>query len=519
MDGAEGASVQGRRLDETREPPSGAPLFGAKRADVREVAGALRSVFELDGLSIAVVAFWVGALAALLPGMVVQDTWLSFVDGRLIVRHWLPHIDTLTWWTLGRSWVDQQWGAHVVLYELVRLGGIRAALGLGVACVACALVIAAVAARRLGASPERTAVVLLLPVLAAGWLMQLRSQSLALPLFMCVYALLALDDRRPGRRVLWVLPLLVLWANVHGSVALGAGLVLMHGIGLSRRRSVRTRGLVLVACSPLTLVATPYGFRLVAYYRLMLLHPPLASFVTEWKPAAVSVMTAVFFVSAFGLCALLGAHRHILTKFETCALPLLLIAALVAVRNAIWFELAAAVALPRLIDIARPRQVDRTIRVARRNSLFGAAALSVVAVFVAIEFIRVPSLIESHTPPTAAAIVARAAGASGIVLADENHADWLLWQQPSLTGRIAYDVRFELFTKPELEQLKLLLAGSHPVWQRCGEQARVVTFDGPSDEQAAIRERVLSRNSKTIVNSPDFIAVLQPDAVRGPCRL
>src|SRR5437868_3091989 len=89
-----------------------------------------------SGLTIAVVAFWIGAVAVLLPTMVVQDTWLSLVDGRLIVQHWLPHRDSLTWWTLGRSWVDQQWGAHVVLYEFVEHGGLRMVLGLGLACVA-----------------------------------------------------------------------------------------------------------------------------------------------------------------------------------------------------------------------------------------------------------------------------------------------------------------------------------------------------------------------------------------------
>jgi hypothetical protein len=39
------------------------------------------------------------------------------------------------------------------------------------------------------------------------------------------------------------------------------------------------------------------------------------------------------------------------------------------------------------------------------------------------------------------------------VLADERHADFLLWQEPRLVGRLLADVRFEVLTRPELQRL------------------------------------------------------------------
>jgi hypothetical protein len=39
------------------------------------------------------------------------------------------------------------------------------------------------------------------------------------------------------------------------------------------------------------------------------------------------------------------------------------------------------------------------------------------------------------------------------VLADDASADWLLWTLPSLRGRVAYDVRFELLTSRQVRQL------------------------------------------------------------------
>ena len=118
----------------------------------------------------------------------------------------------------------------------------------------------------------------------------------------------------------------------------------------------------------------------VSYYRLMLLHPPLARYVTEWQPPAVQGATIVFFVSALAAAALWGARRRSLTSFEQWALVLLLVAALAGVRNGVWFELAAAVSLPRLLDALRPPRLDLSPAARRANTVLAAGAIAAVAV-------------------------------------------------------------------------------------------------------------------------------------------
>ena len=490
------------------------------RVGIRPDLHWLRSLLELDGLVVTVIALDAAVLALFAPTMLVQDSWLSFVDGRLIARSWLPHTDTLTHWTLGRSWVDQQWGAHLVLYEIVAHAGLVTALALGLVCIVSALAIVAVAARKLGASSPRTALGLLVPLVAAPWMMQLRAQSLALPLFAGVYALLALDAKRPSRRVLWVLPLLVVWANVHGSLALGVVLVALRGLDLLLRSSARWRGLTLLVCAPLSMLASPYGFRLVAYYRLMLFHPPLASFVQEWRPASASLATAAFFAAAFLVCAAWGSHPRSISLFEACALAVLLVAGLLAIRNAVWFGFAAALALSRLLDAAWPTRIGPTVSIKRMNRLIASAALAAVVVLGVVQAVRLPSALNRALPPSAAAAVAKAAGQHGLVLADDAHADWLLWEQPSLARRIDYDVRFELFDKAELQQIVLLKDGSHPVWRSCGSRARVVTLPAVADERTLVREGVLAPGWRTIVRIPGLVAISQPvRSVRGRCAL
>jgi len=478
-----------------------------------------RLVAESEALPIVVIAIWTSLLLVTMPFLVGQDTFLAFVDGRLVAQHGLPHADTLTYWSLGRPWTDQQWGAHLALYELARLGGVRLAAVVGVACVACALAIAATVARRLGASQRSVAVGLLLPVLGAPWLAQVRTQSLALAPFVLVYALLALDARRPGRRVLLVLPVLAVWANLHGTVVLAAGLTGLYALTLLRKRASRLRAGALLAGAPLCVVASPYGLGLVGYYHTMFVSAPLREYVSEWGPPTIGSASAIFFLSAFGLVALWARHGPVLTSFERWALPVLLFGALTAARNCVWFELAAAVSFPRLLDAAWPSRIALTAGVRRTNVALASLALAALVAVAATQLTRPASWVERGRSPAAAGAVAKAAGPDGIVLADEEHADWLLWQQPSLAGRIAYDVRFELFDRREMVAIRSLLVGSHAMWARCGVTARVVTFAHPWTRKRIAAQNVLAKGARQVADADGFSAVVQPRAATTCKRL
>lgn len=415
----------------------------------------------------AVVSVWVAVVAAWLPRMFLSDSWLALVDGRYVAGHGLPHRDTLTAWTYGVRWIDQQWGAQVLLYEASRLG-LSGPAAVAIVCIAAALALAAVAARRLGASARSTAVGAMIPVLGAPWLAQVRTQTLVLPLFVLVFALL-----RSNRYALVALPVLAIWANLHGSVSLAAGLTALYGVTIVRRR--RRTGIALLA-APLTLLLSPYGLDLVGYYRAMLLDPPLAHVVAEWQPMRVSVATAPFFVSAFGFAVLCARHRRVMTGFEQLATILLLVAALVAVRNAVWFELALAVVLPRLLDAERPpAPAGKGVR--RLNAFLGVGAATVALAVVGGSLAHPSSWFDHAGTPAAAAAVSRAAGSHRVVLADDLHADWLLWERPELAGRVAYDVRFELLTRRQLAKIVALEHRGRGDRRRYARRSGEVSFD------------------------------------------
>jgi hypothetical protein len=477
----------------------------------------VRTLLEREGLVVAVVALWAFLLAVWLPALVVPDTWLALVDGRLIALSGLPHVDTVGAWTFGRPWTDQQWGAHLLLYELGRYLGVAAVVTFGAVATVVALALTGILARRLGGSQRSVALVLLFPVLAAPWMAQARTQSFAVLLFPLVYGLVALDSKRPSRQVFWVVPLLVAWANLHGSVALAAAIVVVHGLTLARQRAARVRGLVLAAAAAVSVFASPYAFELPAYYRLMLINPPFAAAVNEWGPASFSKLSAVFFLTVLAAVGLGFRGRSSLVPFERWALPLLLLAALAAMRNAIWFEFAAAMALPRLLDLAWPSAIGLTSTTRRINRIASLAAITLATLAGLAACAALPARLAQNFPPTAAAAVAQAAGSNGIVYADDEHSDWLAWKQPSLVGRIAYDVRFELFNAQEMSQVLALRDNLRSPWLDCGRSASVVTFASVAAAKRALAERVIA-DERTVTAQGQFVALRQKANSRS-CNL
>lgn len=456
----------------------------------------LRRFLEEECFILLALCLTLTAVAIAAPAsMIVPDTWLALVDGRWIAGHGLPHVDHLTVWTSGVHWVDQQWLGQLAFYGVAKAGGIRLCVAFALALDAVALAAAAFAARRLGASTSSVALGALIPIVVGPWLLQARTQSLALPLFVAIYALLAADSRRRTRWAFGAVPLLVLWANVHGSASLGAALVFLHGlIELARRQR---RGLFFAVGAPAALLASPYALGLPGYYHTMLLDSKLRDYVLEWGPTHLDSGTAPFFLIALLSMYLLGRRGRAAGWFERLALPLIVVLGVLATRNTLWLGLAAAVSLPTLIDgvLGPPLVLTREMR--RINLGLSAGVVIVALTVVSAMLSRPESVLLANYPTSGAAAVSAAAGPSGRVLADDTHGDWLMWVEPQLVGRVAYDVRFELFENRQLAQLQAFRSGRAPA---VAQQYRVVTFGDSSS-------RHLVHGGRIVFDAPRFAAI------------
>ncbi len=460
-----------------------------------------------------------------IPGHLSQDGWLALISGRLVAAHGIPQHDYFSSLTHGVRWVDQQWLAQLVMYEVARVGGLQLMTVLYVFVTVAAFAGAIAAARTLG--PEDLHV--LMATLPGAFLylvtaVSIRTQGLAYPLFVATLWLLASEVRSPvrRRRVYWVFPMLVLWGNMHGSVTMGAGLAVLYGLvlllGNVRRDGVRgladARALAFVVISPLTLLATPYGVGMVHYYRATLLNPEFSRMVTEWKPAmSVPVLAIPLFVlialTAAAVARVVVQARRGRTGwpqlFDVLALSALAIGAVMAVRNLTWFGLALVVLLPALLTQASAGK-PAPLRRSRANRKLAIASLALAALMTLVILGRPTAWFTSTYPakaiPTLETLIAREPHAK--ILADVRYADWLIWEDPRLfSGRVAYDTSFELLKTSQLSAIADLAANDRNARQLLGRFAIWMLYPGNHSVNRILLHRphvrVVSRSKKVII--------------------
>ena len=117
--------------------------------------------------------------------------------------------------------------------------------------------------------------------------------------------------RNPDRRLLLVIPLLALWANLHGSVLLACVLVLLRcaiGAGTAlraQRPHEALRFAVPAGAALLAPLASPYGPGLVDYYRATLTNGAFHELVSEWAGTTLRGWPVFFVFAALAIVAIL----------------------------------------------------------------------------------------------------------------------------------------------------------------------------------------------------------------------
>jgi hypothetical protein len=417
----------------------------------RPVSSRLGALLEENGLLVIVLGAFAIVFILSLHKQLVVDGWMAIVSGRWIAQHGLPSHDTLTVWAHGHRWTDAQWLAQLALYGLWRVGGVKLALFVHALLVTGALAGAALFARTRGAT-ARSVTWIAIPVLIAYYPVAsvMRPQSFAFPLFVAVLWLVLADTRRPSRRVFATLPLLVLWTNLHGSVVLGAMLVSLDGlVGMVQQRRPSGRGLALLLAPWACVFASPYGPHLPAYYEKILVGGDFKHFVTEWAPTTLSAQTAAVYLIVLGGFWLLGRAGRAVPVLDQLAFVLTAIMAFEAVRNTAWIGLVALAVLPQVVDRLRAPAEEP----ARLNRILSVTILAALAIAVAGVAAKSTSWFTTGFPASGARAAAAAAGPRGRVYASSAYADWLLWSRPELTGRVAYDARFELLSNTQLQRI------------------------------------------------------------------
>jgi hypothetical protein len=238
--------------------------------------------------------------------LIDPDTMWQITVGQWILDHRaVPQTDVYSFTMRGQPWISTQWLAQVLYAKAYAVAGWSGPVVMAAGAIAATFaLLARFLIRRLSDSTTlvfiAAALALTVPHLLA------RPHVLAMPVMvMWVGGLIAAADRR-GAPTLWLLPLMVLWANLHGGFVFG--LVLIAPVALdaissaaaSARKTVALRWAIFGAAALAASCCTPYGWgALLASGKILALGGALP-LISEWKPADFGSL------GAFEICLLLG---------------------------------------------------------------------------------------------------------------------------------------------------------------------------------------------------------------------
>jgi len=393
---------------------------------------------------------WIVALAALLrvlasPAALLQDpdTYLHIAAGRWMLAHAaLPIADPFSHSLPGARWVPAEWLGEVALaagYGIAGWGGVVVLTAASFA--AAAALLAWYLLRRLPPLPAVIATLagamLVLPHLLA------RPHVLALPALVawCGALLAARDDARGPPWAL--LPVMALWANLHGSFMfglalagfLGAEAVLRPAPGESRLAEARRwGGFVAAACAAALL--TPNGLAGLIQALRLLFMPALQSGFVEWAPADLAKFPALE-AWLLGAIALGFALRTRLPWTRLVLLLGLFHMALAHVRHADLLGLVGPLAIagalgPALAALMRPAAASPLSRgaaaLARPARLPACALVLGLTIAASLPMLRHPPVraADAVTPQAALAAAARL-GLTGPVFNSEAYGGYLIF--------------------------------------------------------------------------------------------
>ena len=411
----------------------------------------------------------------------IDLTYHLRIGEAILATHAVPSVDTFTFSVAGHAWVDQQWGAQVVLALVARMGGWAAIGAFHGALVGVTFWFLWLACRARGASARLGAALTLGGFVVCFLNVGMRPQTMAYPLFTATLWILA--DRRARPRRLWILPgVMVVWANVHGSFPLGLVLIAVAWAEDRRDGANTERSTLRVAAIGfLATFVGPYGAGVWRYAFDISTNSRIVGHIQEWAPTTIRSIDGVFFFgSALFVVAFLarrGAKTDVLSLAWLAAFFLLGVS---TARGQVWWGFVFPVAIAGVIDGDR----HASSAVEERDEEAGSRMMNLVIVTALIAFAAVgspwlhdrpdpsggSSSLLSNAPGNLAEAVRGEVPSDARVFVTAAYTSWFEYASPEY--RIFVDSRIELFPEHVWTDYVAVI-DAHDGWQEILDRRRV----------------------------------------------
>ncbi len=234
------------------------------------------------------------------------DTLWQITLGQWMLDHRaVPETDIYSFTMRGQPWISTQWLAQVLYAKAYAIAGWSGPVVLAASATALTFGLFAKFLNRHLSETTTLAFVAVAMVLTAPHLLA-RPHVLALPLMVLwIGGMIAAADRRSAPSW-WLLPLMALWANLHGGFVFG--LVMVAPVALdavvsaepAQRKSLALRWAAFAGLALIVSCCTPYGWNALLASRKILALGSALPLITEWRPADFT------HVGPFEVCLLLG---------------------------------------------------------------------------------------------------------------------------------------------------------------------------------------------------------------------
>ena len=389
------------------------------------------------------------------------DTWWHLAAGRWIATHHaIPASDTLSHTVRDHAWINLQWGFDVGLYLLHRIGGATLlSLATAVTFAATTALVLRLIVRELGAG--LAAVLGLVVVVAAQERVTLRPELLTFLLLTAVLSVLDYGKRSEGRGLFLLVPLMIVWTNMHALFVIGAFAIvcaMLDALPVPSRRLLIWGGAALAsvvinpfgvqgALFPLTLMSRIDGsnpvFQIVGEFE-----SPFAPGATEVSIVAYKALLAIGGLAA-AAAMIFGRRREWGGVVFVAGLAWLSISAR---RNVALFAIGSAPFVARWLAVGAGRMLQSRLATGPVPAIGTTMAAALIAASVVsgafYRFDNSPQefgagVIEGTFPIRAAAF-ARAASLPGKLYNDMGAGGYLAWDDPIGDG-VFIDGRLEVY--------------------------------------------------------------------------
>jgi len=325
------------------------------------------------------------------------DFWWHLRTGQLILSgHGLIATDPYTYTAVGHPWTMHEWLTEVLFAALNAVGGL--ALIVVVLSITTWLGLLAVLMRSLLRRPGHVAagVGLLLATIAGYPVWGPRAQMITFALTCLVLYLIDRHLVRGGRLIWLLVPLFLVWSNLHSGFIIGAAflglVVVVEGVLWKLGRGevdpgrLRTLAMVLVACL-LVVVVNPYGPHIYLYPFETQGSTAQQSLILEWhSPDFHDPSVRAFMVMLLTLAVMVAITRRIRPRdavltLLTTALALQSvrhIALFIAAATPVWIEQADMVGRRMFPTVVRRMEAARAVGVMARRGVMLTVAVGAV---------------------------------------------------------------------------------------------------------------------------------------------